>query len=388
MRIALITDGIWPYVLGGMQKHSYFLCRYLARNKVHVDLYHYNQSSYDIHKLEFFTEQEKEFIHPVIVDMPPARSFPGQYIYRSYLHSKLIYERLLLSIDSVDFIYTKGFTGWYLINRKFRGKIKCAPVGVNFHGYEMFQRAPDRKSIFQQVLLLRNPVRMISQRADYVFSYGGKITQIIRDLKIPSSRIIEMPAGVEENSWVTNSQPAGTALKFVFLGRYERRKGIEEFNKAISILISDSSSNPKAFGFEVHFIGPVPENKRVNFSQVIYHGEIRDKGILTEKLRSCDILVCPSWSEGMPNVILEAMTNGLAVIATDVGATSLLVNEATGWLMPDPEPLALVKTMKKILAQDKKTIEQKKRAALLHVQEFTWEKNIQILLHLLLSSKN
>src|SRR4051812_10823297 len=114
MRIALITDGIWPYVLGGMQKHSYFLCRYLARNKIHVDLYHYNQSSYDVHKLEFFTAEEKEFIHPVIVDMPAVPSFPGHYIYRSWLHSKLIYERVLPAINSVDFIYTKGFTGWCL----------------------------------------------------------------------------------------------------------------------------------------------------------------------------------------------------------------------------------------------------------------------------------
>src|SRR3954470_15829142 len=112
MRIALITDGIWPYVLGGMQKHSFFLCRYLARNKVHVDLFHYNQSSYDPVKLEFFTEQEKEFIHPHIVEMPPVIRFPGQYIYRSWLHSKRIYQILLPSLDQYDFIYTKGFTGW------------------------------------------------------------------------------------------------------------------------------------------------------------------------------------------------------------------------------------------------------------------------------------
>ena len=58
MRIALITDGIWPYVLGGMQKHSYYLCKYLAQQNVYVDLYHFNQSNYDISKLEFFTEEE------------------------------------------------------------------------------------------------------------------------------------------------------------------------------------------------------------------------------------------------------------------------------------------------------------------------------------------
>ena len=48
---------------------------------------------------------------------------------------------------------------------------------------------------------------------------------------------------------------------------------------------------------------------------------------------SCDILLCPSYSEGMPNVILEAMSRGLAIIATNVGAIRLLVSEDNGVLL-------------------------------------------------------
>ncbi|MBK7816242.1 MAG: glycosyltransferase [Sphingobacteriaceae bacterium] len=40
-------------------------------------------------------------------------------------------------------------------------------------------------------------------------------------------------------------------------------------------------------------------------------------------MRACDVLICPSFSEGFPNVILEAMSNGLAVAATNVGAVEL-----------------------------------------------------------------
>ena len=53
MRIALLTDGIYPYVLGGMQRHSFYLAKYFAKNKFYVDLFHFNQSEYDINKLEF-----------------------------------------------------------------------------------------------------------------------------------------------------------------------------------------------------------------------------------------------------------------------------------------------------------------------------------------------
>ncbi|WP_081782592.1 hypothetical protein [Marinilabilia salmonicolor] len=40
MRIALLTDGIYPHIMGGMQKHSYYLAKYLARAGVKVDVYH------------------------------------------------------------------------------------------------------------------------------------------------------------------------------------------------------------------------------------------------------------------------------------------------------------------------------------------------------------
>jgi hypothetical protein len=79
MRVALITDGIWPYVLGGMQKHSYYLCKYLAGKKIHVDLFHFNRSGYDISRLEFFSEEEKRYITPFLVDFPKSLPFPGHY---------------------------------------------------------------------------------------------------------------------------------------------------------------------------------------------------------------------------------------------------------------------------------------------------------------------
>jgi hypothetical protein len=100
MRIALITDGIWPYVLGGMQKHSYYLCKYLSQNKIHVDLVHFNQSNLDITNLDVFTAEEKKYISSIIVDFPKGISYPGHYILNSYKHSKLIFEKIILKNNS------------------------------------------------------------------------------------------------------------------------------------------------------------------------------------------------------------------------------------------------------------------------------------------------
>ena len=43
-----------------------------------------------------------------------------------------------------DFIYSKGFTAWQLLIKRKKNTIK-SKVGVNFHGYEMYQKAPSFK---------------------------------------------------------------------------------------------------------------------------------------------------------------------------------------------------------------------------------------------------
>ena len=377
MRIALITDGIWPYVLGGMQKHSYYLCKYLAQKKVHVHLFHFNQSKYDISKLEFFTEEEKVYITSTIIDFPKSLPFPGHYIYNSYKHSKLIFEELKKNLTSYDFIYTKGFTGWYLIDQKRKDNLKCSPIGVKFHGYEMFQKAPDFKIKLQHIFLLRTPVKAISNKADVVFSYGGKITDIIKSLGVSPDKIIELPSGVESNTLSKEIKPVNDTLKFLFLGRYERRKGIEELNQAISLFNSKEQKQK----IEFHFIGPIPPQKQLHNKTVIYHGEIRDKSKLTELIKNCDVLICPSWSEGMPNVILEAMALGLTVIATDVGAVNVLINDKTGYLIVNSNSLEIENAINQICNSTSEKINEKKQNALNFISSnFIWENLIDRLI--------
>jgi glycosyltransferase involved in cell wall biosynthesis len=373
MRIALITDGIWPYVLGGMQKHSYYLCKYLAQQQVNIDLVHFNNSEYDISRLEIFTDEEKKYIHPIIVNFPKSAHFPGHYIYNSYRHSRLVYEAIKDNLPHYDFIYAKGFTGWYLINQKFTKKISCPPIGIKFHGYEMFQKPPNFKVLLQHIFLLRWPVRSLSRKADVVFSYGGKVTEIIRSLGIANDKIVELPSGVERSTLMESITPVSGVIKFLFLGRYERRKGIEELNTAIKSLLH--AGPDKRYDFQ--FVGPIPENKRLKYEQVVYHGEIRSKEKLQELLRTCDILICPSWSEGMPNVILEAMASGMAVIATDVGATNVLVNNSTGWLLKASDAKEIENIITSIVNAPSQNIDQKKQNALTLIKtDFLWEKLI------------
>lgn len=355
--------------MGGMQKHSYYLCKYLAQNKVQVDLIHFNQSKLDINELAVFSDEEKKYIRSIIVDFPKAGWLPGHYLKASYIHSKKIFDAIKDQIGTYDFIYTKGFTGWYLIEQKAAKKINCAKIAVKFHGYEMFQKAPNYKILIQQRLLLRKPVVRLSKMADVVFSYGGKITEIIKRIGVEEQKIVVLPSGVEKDVLASGIKVTQKPIRFLYLGRYERRKGIEEINAAIQKL-GDGFSSSAIFDF----IGNIPTNKRLNLSHVHYHGEIRDKLILKELIRQNDVLLCPSYSEGMPNVILEAMANGLTVIATDVGATNVLVNNQNGYLLQNGNSEKLVQTIKEICSSDLTDIDLRKTKSLELIQkDFVWQ---------------
>ncbi len=366
MRVALITDGISPYVLGGMQKHSFYLAKYFAKNNIYVDLFHYNDSTYDIVALEFFTEQEKQFITSIPLHFPTSAKFPGHYIYRSYKYSCLVFDAIKDKLPGYDFIYTKGFTGWKLISEKKKGNITCCKIGVKFHGYEMFQIAPDSKSKLQQQLL-KPFVKQISQQADIVFSYGGKITDIIKSIGVDPKHIVEIPSGVEKEFISTSISSHDEAQrKFVFLGRAERRKGIIELNEVLKQLISENKN------FRMEFIGPIPSENKIDHSSIIYHGEIRDAKKIRSLLSKNDVLICPSWSEGFPNVILEAMACGLAIIATNVGAVAAMVNENNGWLIEPADQKELYKVINKAI--DAKNLNSKKEASLYSVNNtFNWD---------------
>jgi len=367
MRVALVTDGITPYVIGGMQKHSFYLAKYFAKNKVYVDLFHFNDSALDISKLDCFSEEEKPYITATVLEFPKNLKFPGHYILSSWQYSKRVYEALLPRLETYDFIYTKGFTGWKLINQKSRNKIQCAAVGVKFHGYEMFQIPPDFKTRLQHYLL-RPFVTAISRRADRVFSYGGKVTDIIKSIGVDPAKIVEIPSGTEKDmiAHAIAGHEKGP-LQFVFMGRFERRKGVPELNEAIHSLLAEN------IPFRFEFIGPIPDEFRISHAAVRYHGEIREFDRIRKILQGSDVLVCPSWSEGFPNVILEAMANGLAVIATDVGAVAAMVDQQNGWLIQPGDTEGLKQALKAAVASQG-SLGQKKQSSLERMRSsFNWD---------------
>jgi glycosyltransferase involved in cell wall biosynthesis len=67
-------------------------------------------------------------------------------------------------------------------------------------------------------------------------------------------------------------------------------------------------------------------------------------------LETLDVVALPSWTEGLPLVLLEAMARGRPVVATPVGGTPELVTDGeTGLLVPPRHPEALAEALRRVL---------------------------------------
>lgn len=62
-------------------------------------------------------------------------------------------------------------------------------------------------------------------------------------------------------------------------------------------------------------------------------------------LSACDVFCLPSFMEGCPNVVLEALASGRGVVATRVGGIPEIVSDATGLLVPPRDPEALAEAL-------------------------------------------
>ncbi|GAB4413849.1 MAG: hypothetical protein OHK0039_21180 [Bacteroidia bacterium] len=329
MKIALLTDGIYPFVMGGMQRHSFYLAQYLAAAGVQVDLYHTGTTADQA--LTPFSAEARANIRSFVVPFPQAGHWPGHYVRESYQYATGVWEQFQQHSSDADFVYIKGFSGWKLLEAQARGA-KLPPTGIKFHGYEMYQRAPSLRSKLEH-FLLRPFVRWNTRAAHYVFSYGGNITAIVRRLSVPPAQIVEIPTGIAA-TWLTPPVARPGARRLVFVGRYERRKGIEELHAVLPDVLDAAPG-------EMHFVGPIPPDKQLRHPQITYHGPLTDSEALRHFLAGCDVLVCPSHAEGMPNVILEGMATGCAIVATDVGAVPAMLTPETGLLIAPGDPRVL-----------------------------------------------
>ena len=115
------------------------------------------------------------------------------------------------------------------------------------------------------------------------------------------------------------TEPPYTVL---FVGRFEEYKGIEYLIRAVSTLRAEG------LDLKLTLVGSGPlENRLRSLAHSVcmerhirFPGYVQEEGDLREFYRTADVFVLPSIaSEGTPKVVMEAVSQGIPVVATDVG---------------------------------------------------------------------
>lgn len=69
-------------------------------------------------------------------------------------------------------------------------------------------------------------------------------------------------------------------------------------------------------------------------------------------MAAANLVTLPSYMEGCPNVILEALACGRPVVATDVGGIPEIMSDSCGRLVPARDPVALARALSSVLDGD------------------------------------
>lgn len=365
-RIALLADGMTPYVMGGMQRHSRLLAENLARAGVRVTVFHTAYSPEACQRARVGVDRPDDpwrRIDVRFIEYPQPGRYPGHYIRDSWRYSTAILDAFVASRPDVDFIYAQGLTGLAFTRARRRGT-PLPPVGINAHGYPMFQKPAGLRGRLDQ-MLLRPTFARLSREADFVFTFGGRVRGVVTDvLHIPEARILEIPNAIDD-SWIASAPPPlSPRRRFLFVGRHDRVKGLVELHRALVTGRLDAA--------EFHFVGPIPERDQLRAPHCIYHGCLSDPARLQARFDNADVLLCPSHAEGMPTVILEALARGLAVIATDVGAVRSMVDASNGIVLERPDPNAIAEAILRLIAAPEGLLQAMKQASLAKAPQFGW----------------
>jgi glycosyltransferase involved in cell wall biosynthesis len=193
--------------------------------------------------------------------------------------------------------------------------------------------------------------RMLLQSSHQVIAVSQDVAHHVAGLGVAPNKLTVVYNGVDFARYADARRCVGVSRppRLVFVGRLTRNKGPDVFLDALREVMNRF---PDA---ECWFVGdgPLrPELKRRArqyglSAKVRFLGERDD---VPELLAQCDVFVRPSFTEGMPLAVLEAMAAGLPVVATRVGGTAeVVLHGQTGFIVAPGDAEALGACLQKLL---------------------------------------
>jgi glycosyltransferase involved in cell wall biosynthesis len=213
-----------------------------------------------------------------------------------------------------------------------------------------------------------------------VFTVSADLGRKLADIGIPKDRLEVVYNGV--NGEVFNVRDRAEARLSVglplnkkiilFVGRISREKGCFELLTAFAKLRKDKED---LILVVAGYGALLPELKAIAKSlgildSVIFPGPVPHSS-LSNWYSSADLFCLPSYMEGIPNVVMEAMSSGIPVVATNVGGIPEVLDSLAGIMIAPRDAIKLEVGLRQAL--DDVWNQSKIRS---HVSNYTWDATV------------
>ncbi|WP_104483753.1 glycosyltransferase family 4 protein [Acinetobacter indicus] len=213
-----------------------------------------------------------------------------------------------------------------------------------------------RRSFFQKVV--HGLYKKALSRTHKVFFQNPDDLKLCRDLKLIKQNlpvVIVNGSGVSVIDFDVLPYPIDTQgtpkVSFLLIARLLGDKGVREYAEAARLI---KQENPKV---EFHLVGWIDENPTsiqqneldtwVADERLKYWGKLSD---VRPAIAESSVYVLPSYREGTPRTVLEAMAMGRAIITTDApGCRETVIHGENGFLVEVKSVESLVDAMKQLI---------------------------------------
>lgn len=219
------------------------------------------------------------------------------------------------------------------------------PVVLHLHAaklHRFYQRLPRP---------MRGLLRWVFARATACVVLGAASKRfVVEQLKVPLQKVEIVINGVPEPTVARRRAEASQVQQILFLGNLSQRKGVSDLLQALALPGFERSR------LEVHIAGGGDlETYQAEAHQLAIDSFVKFTGWADQTkaatlLAAADVLVLPSYDEGLPLVILEAMANGVAVVCTPVGEIPEVFSDGINACFVQPgNPQSIASGLQKVL---------------------------------------
>lgn len=191
--------------------------------------------------------------------------------------------------------------------------------------------------------------KLLLRSVDAVICPSRQLADQLGRSGVSRSRLHVIPNAIAVEDWPFRPRRhRADGLRVLYVGRLSPEKNVPALLEACA----DLRRRGRALTLEIAGEGPhreglIRQAEELGLTEAVTFLGLRDD--VSELMARCDVFVNPSLTEGMPNTVLEALANGLPVIATDVGATAeLVLHEQTGLLIPPGDVPALAEAIARL----------------------------------------